>query len=212
MKKVITLLIVLVSFSLSAQVLCSRSAPLLNNGYSIKGMAYLEKYGEDDLKLRLSSDYSTPSGPDVRIYLSKSETFIANDVVEIVNLATNGQFSGAHTFDVPSGVTIEEYPYILFHCLQFSAPWAKGTLSSVSGSCNVTAIWDETASSEATVYPNPTSGELNFDVTAQNVEVYTTDGVLVLKKASTNKVDLSSLAKNTYVVLFDGHRKLVTVQ
>lgn len=212
MRKIITLITVLISCSLSAQVLCSRSAPLENDGYAITGTVYLEKYGDDNLKLRLSSDYTTQSGPDVRIYLSKSSSFNSNEVIEVVNLATNAQFSGAHTFDVSSGVTLEEYPYVLFYCLRFTAPWAKATLSTTTGSCDPTSLWDEVATTEATIYPNPTSGELNFDVMAQNVEVYTTDGMLVLKSTKSNKIDLSSLAKNTYVVLFDGHRKLVIVQ
>lgn len=211
MKKIVTLIVVLISFSLSAQVLCSRSAPLVNNGYSIKGTAYLEKYGTDSLKLRLSADYTTPSGPDVRVYLSKSETFNSSAVVEIVNLATNGQFSGAHTFDVPKGVTMEQYPYVLFYCFEYSQPWAKGSFSVISGSCTPTSIWGEVSNSELTVYPNPTSGELNLGLTAQNIEVYTTEGVLVAKAESSNKIDLSLLSKNTYVVIFDGYRKMVTV-
>ena len=213
MKKIIVLISFVISFSLSAQsIICSRTAPLENDGYTITGTATLEKVGNENIKLKLSSDYTTPSGPDVRIYLSKLESFSSNSTLEIVNLAVKGDFSGEKTFNVPSGVNMDDYPYILFHCLRFNASWAKGTWSSIEGSCSPTSIWNQNVKKETRIFPNPTQGVLNFENTMENVSVYTIHGTQVLQYYAVNRISLSGLTSNTYIIVYDGNRKIITLK
>ncbi|MEM9546744.1 MAG: T9SS type A sorting domain-containing protein [Bacteroidota bacterium] len=124
----IFLILLIVFFSnsfLQAQaVVLERTAELMDEGYPIDGTAFLEELDNGDLQLRLSSDFSTPFGPDVRIFLNNS--LAATGGVEIVNLSDIGHFNGAITFDVPDGVGIEDYDYIVFYCFQFSQLWASG--------------------------------------------------------------------------------------
>jgi len=84
------LLAVMVSLPLSAQIL-TRTTDLRPENYSIAGDAILEAYDDGSLKLRLSDDFTTPRGPDVRIYLGTGSTLDGG--VEIVNLSTINHFS-----------------------------------------------------------------------------------------------------------------------
>ena len=189
MKKIFTILIATLSFTLYAEVLCSKTANLIDNGYPVTGDVILEKLGTNDWKIRLTSDFKTAFGPDVRLYLSKSGSFNSASVVEIANLAeipelrVGSDFSGAYTFNVPSGASVEDYPYILLHCFDFSVPWSKGAFGDLDGSCDPTAIWDK-ANEEVTseVYPNPTTGVLNFEREVNELAVYSLSGTLLMSE------------------------------
>jgi len=119
--------------ALSAQTLTrERVADLRPLNYSIDGDAVLEEFDDGSLKLRLTEDFSTPAGPDVRIFLSDGATTAGG--VEIADLSAISHFSGARTFDVPAGVTLEQYGRIFFYCRAFAQPWADGVWGEPTGS------------------------------------------------------------------------------
>lgn len=49
------------------------------------------------------------------------------------------------------------------------------------------------------VYPNPTTGTLNFTEIVKNVEVYNTNGQLVLSETNTNKIEIN-FSNGVYIV------------
>lgn len=125
-------LLFLGTITLSAQELTrERVADLRPLDYSIDGKAILEEFDDGSLKLRLSEDFSTPAGPDVRIFLSDGATTAGG--VEIVDLSSINHFSGARTFDVPADVTLEQYSRVFFYCQSFMAPWADGVFGEPTG-------------------------------------------------------------------------------
>lgn len=128
MKNLLTLFVVLVfaSFSFSQDVLLERSSELMNELYTINGDAFLEELDDGTLQLRLSEDFNTPAGPDVRVFLNNS---IAGGGIQVVNLSNIGHFNGALTVEVPSGVNIDDYQYIVFFCQAFNQLWASGEWS-----------------------------------------------------------------------------------
>lgn len=127
MKIVYPLLLTLVlSLSLPAQTLLqTRTADMRPENYSITGDAILEAYDDGSLELRLSDDFTTPRGPDVRIYLGNGNTL--DGAVEIVNLTTISHFSGGISLAVPDTVALEDYDRLLMFCVQFDLFWASGT-------------------------------------------------------------------------------------
>lgn len=131
MKKNI-LFIVAILFSLSsatAQTLVAeRVSDLMPAIYQISGDGILEEFSDGSLTLTLSSDFSTPAGPDVRILLSNSLSL--TNAVEVVNLSDINHFNGEITFDVPSGIGIDDFSNILFFCVQFNQFWASGEFGS----------------------------------------------------------------------------------
>ncbi len=110
-------------------VVLQRVSDLMPQLYSISGDAFLEELSNGDLQLRLSSDFSTPAGPDVRILLGNGLSL--NGTEEIVNLTDIGHFSGALTVDVPSGIEIDDFDNILFFCVAFQQFWASGDWGNV---------------------------------------------------------------------------------
>ena len=90
------LILSLLSINVFAQsVDLQREAELMDELYSINGDAFLEELSNGDLQLRLSSNFSTPPGPDVRIILNSSVSGTGGE--EVVNLSTIGHFNGALT-------------------------------------------------------------------------------------------------------------------
>jgi hypothetical protein len=70
--------------------------------------------------------------------------------------------SGAMTFNLPSGVGINDYDHIVFVCIQFGQlHWGNG----VFGATTLGIIKNDFGSN-LLVYPNPTDGNLSIDLGA----------------------------------------------
>ncbi len=132
MRTILTCIIGLLVLQItSAQtVSCSRSAQLENGGYSLTGTAVLERLDNNISRLRLENNFVTPSGPDVVIFLSNDSTSVSGAlrVADIGTIDGLSHFSGAISFDLPTGTNIDEYRYIVFRCLQFNLHWGTGVL------------------------------------------------------------------------------------
>ena len=106
MKNAFNLLIFLTaSFSCFSQsVVKQRVSALMPEIYPISGEAFLEELDNGDKQLRLSSEFDTPFGSDVRIFLNNSVSISGG--VQIANLRAINHFEGAITFEVPQDVEI----------------------------------------------------------------------------------------------------------
>ncbi len=111
-------------YAFGQTIVLERVAELVPQGYTIEGNAFLEEFSDGSLQLRLSDDFSTPAGPDVRILLGNSLSL--NGAEEIVNLSDIGHFSGELIVDVPAGIGIDDFDFILFYCVLFQQFWASG--------------------------------------------------------------------------------------
>ncbi len=137
MKTMITILffsLLWSSLGSAQQIECSRVAILQEGNYAISGNAYLELFDDGKLQLRLDKDFATPSGPDVQIFLANDSVSIVGGV-KIVDLGTTdgiNHFSGEISFDVPAGTGIDEFKYIVLHCVAFNIGWAHGRFESKS--------------------------------------------------------------------------------
>lgn len=72
-------------------------------------------------KLRLE-DVSITSGPDLKVYLSKTDT-----PTTFVNLG-NFTGNGTSTYAIPNGLSFSEYQYVLIHCQQHNHLYATAKL------------------------------------------------------------------------------------
>jgi hypothetical protein len=71
------------------------------------------------VNVRFLSDFSTPPGPDYRVYLSRvaeGGTVIQNGI----QLAILTSFSGAQSYVAPAGVNLYDYPHLVVHCQQYN--------------------------------------------------------------------------------------------
>ena len=88
MKSLISLLFIflfLVHLTNAQTIVNSRSSILQPGGYSISGNAFLEEFDNGTLQLRLDSDFATPAGPDVRIFLS-DDPLSTNNSLSLIHI------------------------------------------------------------------------------------------------------------------------------
>ncbi len=89
------------------------------SGISVQGKAtiFLEN---DQFKLRLV-DFSISSGPDLKVYLSKSNT-----PTDFVNL---GNLNPSTVYSIPKNIDIKDYKFVLIHCQQYNHLFAIAELA-----------------------------------------------------------------------------------
>jgi Electron transfer DM13 len=94
---------------------------LPTSGISASGniTIYLEN-GMNVLELK---NVSISGGPDLKVYLSKSDT--PNDFVNLGNYS-----NGTTLYKIPSSVTLSQYSHVLVHCQQYNHLFAIAQLKS----------------------------------------------------------------------------------
>jgi hypothetical protein len=83
-------------------------------GYSVLGKAKV--YTDNNVRKVVLENFSISSGPDLKVYLSKTNTPV--EFVSLGNLASNTNFS------IPSNTNLLEYKYVIIHCQQFNKIFA----------------------------------------------------------------------------------------
>ena len=179
----------------SRQVASFDAAP---GGYPINGAALLESVN-DAITLYFNDNFGTQSGPDLHVYLAinfEAPSVPGNTNVDLGELSSN---SGAQSYTVPSGVSIDDYSYVLIHCLSFNHWWGGGLLGNIDCS---TATNDVNGDLSAVIYPNPSNGVINFPEfeAGTRIQIYDTSGNLILRKneITPNQLDLSQFGNGIY--------------
>lgn len=151
-----------------AQQSCIREVNAFNaapGGYTISGSAILEF---SDVKvLHLSGDFGTQSGPDLHVYLAanfEAPSTPGNTNVDLGELISN---TGAQSYNLPGEVEIEDYDYVLIHCLTFNHWWGGGLLDTVNCTSATNPPLDESASS---IFPNPTADLVTLQLHRTGIE------------------------------------------
>ncbi len=97
---------------------------------AITGTWSIEKNGDEQV-ITLSEDFSTKSGPDLKIFLSPMT------VAEVTGkTATQGSVlvselesnKGSQQFVVPANIDLSKYKSILIHCEKYSVLWGGADL------------------------------------------------------------------------------------
>lgn len=89
------------------------------SGINVNGSAKV--FLENNLyKLKLV-DFSISSGPDLKVYLSKS-----NMPTDFVNL---GNLNASTVYSIPQNIDLKEYKYVLIHCQQYNHLFAIAELT-----------------------------------------------------------------------------------
>jgi hypothetical protein len=88
------------------------------NGILVSGEAKIYQEGSQ-FKVKLDN-FSISSGPDLKVYLSKSAV-----PSEFVNL---GNLTSQTVYPIPANANVADYPYVLIHCQQYSHLFAVAHL------------------------------------------------------------------------------------
>ena len=89
------------------------------SGINVAGQAKIISEN-GSLKLELS-EFSVSSGPDLKVYLSKSSS-----PDEFITL---GNLTSARIYSIPNGVNFNEYTHVLIHCQQYNHLFAVAKLT-----------------------------------------------------------------------------------
>ena len=95
--------------------------PNPNTGYMVSGTAELKFNNSGDLILEFLSDFQSSNGPGLYVYLTQS-TLLSPDNIELGVLKST---SGAQTYQVPQGIDLYDYGYVIIHCKPFNVTFGS---------------------------------------------------------------------------------------
>jgi hypothetical protein len=93
---------------------------LPTSGINVNGQAKI--YFVNNQNTVELQNFSISNGPDLKVYLSKSNT-----PTDFVNL---GSLTAATVYSIPQSVVLSEYKYVLIHCQQYNHLFAVAELTS----------------------------------------------------------------------------------
>ncbi len=106
------------------------SGPFQSFGYDTTGKASLIRLPDGSTVVRLT-DFKTPNGPDLKVWLSVNPAAKAEGVrdAEYVNLGDLKGNSGNQNYQVPASATGQVWGSVVIWCDRFSVPFGAASLS-----------------------------------------------------------------------------------
>ncbi len=96
------------------------------NGYTVRGdVTVRNPSNQNNLVIETAANFFSQSGPGLYIYLSNNANN-ANGGIEVAPLQAN---SGVSTYQVPEGVGIDDYNFVLVFCKPFGLPFGAASLN-----------------------------------------------------------------------------------
>lgn len=86
----------------------------------ISGSGTVKIYQQNTTYYLKLDNYTIENGPDLKVYLSKTNT-----PSEFVNL---GAVNTSNIYTIPSQINLADYPFALIHCQQYNHLFAVATL------------------------------------------------------------------------------------
>ena len=175
----------------NAQI-CSRTGSFQGTDVNVVGTAKFIQDGSTKT-IELGTDFLSDSGPDLDVYLSPDPNPVANGI----KLEALTSLSGTQTYDVPVGIEITDYEYVVVHCTQYNHLYGYALLSTPSGNCSLALGTDDAKLLENFKLIQSDKG---IDFTSDNVlsnpsvKVYDLAGKLVLEA---NTVSETLLVKDS---------------
>lgn len=91
------------------------------SGHSVSGtVALFDSLGTKSLRL---NPFNSQNGPDLKVYLSKNAS--AGSYISLGPLKST---TGKQSYEIPLGYDLNEYPYVLIWCQQFSVGFGEAEI------------------------------------------------------------------------------------
>jgi len=90
-------------------------------GHSVSGMA--ATYDDNGSKILLLEPLNSQNGPDLRVYLSKDQ-----NAGSYINLGELKSTTGKQSYSIPGNPNLDEYPYVVIWCQEFSVGFGRAQL------------------------------------------------------------------------------------
>ncbi|MEM0543763.1 MAG: DM13 domain-containing protein [Flavobacterium sp.] len=231
-KKILLCVFGLLSFAMGKAQCTANGTGFGNNpsipSYNVSGMVSVVLNDNNTITVNLGSNFSTASGPDVRVFLVDRGTltnaqlrmtnnFLSRPRVEMG--LVNGNGAASFTQTIPNGVTISNFNTIYFYCQQFNAFWDFGSFMPFTSSNCATLSNESIFASNFKVYPNPSKGTISIDfdefTEIKSFQIYSALGQKVVEInepiQSKTSFDLTNLESGIYFLhLIDVNNKTYT--
>jgi hypothetical protein len=90
--------------------------------HGLSGAAILYKEGTPSVKKLRLYNYNMTAGPDVHVYLSKTASYSAPNILELTKLTTGYYTNNSSiNLDVTTTSYTSDYKYVLVYCVQYSS-------------------------------------------------------------------------------------------
>lgn len=216
-----TILYSILLFSIATQFClaqCSRTGNFIRNGLDTptSGSATLIFQADGAKQVILGTNFSTSNnGPDLHVILCR--TFVYNPNTDLIISGVLTKTSGTQTFNVPADVQLNDFQYILIHCVAYNHRFGYAKLGNASGqNCATLGVNDfDSDANSIKIFPNPTDGILNFFIEYEaEVSIYNLSGkkvnsFTVITKEN-NSVSLQSQSNGIYIVEINSNNQKST--
>mgnify|MGYP001153523104 CR=1 FL=1 len=133
----------------------------------VKGSVTLETQTDGSIKLTLSSDFKSDSGPDLDIYIG--------DTMRVdgfsIKVEALGSFTGTQTYTIPSSVKLTDYTYVTIHCTKYNHYYGAARLGSNLGDCSALKVNDVSAPTGFNFKINPSSITIDSEKNYEDVSL-----------------------------------------
>lgn len=219
MKKITLLAIIVLSSFVNLNAQCINTTTNFGNNsgtpmYNVTGTVEVVLNSATSVSVNLGSNFSTASGPDVRIFLV-DRGLLTNAQLKIpamfnsrpkIEMGMNPAYLNSYTKTIPSGMNISDFETVYFYCQAFNAFWDFGSFTPFNTTnCAIVLANDTFEKSDLKLFPNPAFNELNLE-NAENfkVKIYNVLGNLVLSEdsnaASSRKININNLTSGVYFI------------
>ncbi|MEL6809791.1 MAG: T9SS type A sorting domain-containing protein [Bacteroidota bacterium] len=219
MKKITFALLAFVLFTSLLNAQCFREGSLTAIDdpaqYPVTGTATMNFETSGTKEVVFGNDFATVQGIELRVFLSTTlrlgqggnEMEISTEPLQDDNggMDMGDPITGMKVFDLPSGVNLSDFEYVIIQCVQADVLWGRATLGDNQGAdCNILGI-EEAIFDNLSIFPNPTTntvtiGGINDPITA--VQVFDLNGRKVIDQIGniSNTIDVSNLTSGLYVI------------
>ena len=98
--------------------------PSPGSNYNVGGSVELVTVGEN-LVVNFGSDFHSSSGPNLHVYLSPSGGVGAGSI----DIGALQSTSGAQTYNVPAGYELNDFNYVIVHCVPFNVTFGQAFIN-----------------------------------------------------------------------------------
>lgn len=206
MKNITFISIFLLGFFQNLTAQCTTIATGFGNNsssvmYNVLGTVEVVLNSNNSVTVNLFSNFSTASGPDVRIFLvdrgdlSNAQLKIPTNFLSLTKLEMGfSPASGAASFtkNIPAGMNISNFNTVYFFCQSFSQFWDYSAITAFTpANCSVlkTAFFEN---QDLQIFPNPANNLINIQlksVISHNISIYNSIGSLVFEQKNQLLID-----------------------
>lgn len=190
---------------------CLRTGNFISNGSDTptSGSATVIFQTNGIKQVTLGSNFATSNnGPDIHVILCKTAFYNPSTDLIISGILT--QITGMQSFNVPSNVELNDFQYILIHCVAFNHRFGYAMLGNPSGqNCATlaTSAFNEDLP-YLKIFPNPTTDIINFSLDQMStISVFNIVGEKLVSDytidSQKNSLSLESFPNGLYLIQLD---------